>query len=112
MPHLRSFFLWVRRIGQCCFALWVTATSALLAADEGSSGTNVVVIKAGHVLDMAVGKTLERQIILIEGDTIKRVAAEGSFPISPSAKVIDLSQAWVLPGLIDCHTHITMQMED
>ena len=38
--------------------------------------------------------------------------AEGSVTIPGDATILDFSQAWVLPGLIDCHTHITSQPED
>lgn len=84
----------------------------MLAADGGAATTNHIAIKAGHFLDVVRGEVLERQIILIEGDVIKSVGAEGSVTIPTNATIVDLSQAWVLPGLIDCHTHITSEPED
>ncbi len=72
----------------------------------------VTAIKAGRLLDVVNGKALEKQIILIEGDKIKAVGNEGSIPIPSNAIIIDLSDATVLPGLIDCHTHITAQPEN
>jgi imidazolonepropionase-like amidohydrolase len=89
--------------------LWFTAIALRSAAADG---TNLVVIKAGHLLDVTGGQTLDKQVIIVEGDKIKSVGPEGSTPAPSGAKVIDLGNAWVLPGLIDCHTHITMQMED
>jgi imidazolonepropionase-like amidohydrolase len=84
----------------------------LLAAEGAAAATNHIAIKAGHFVDVVRGEVFERQIILVEGDTIKSVGAEGSLTVPTNATVVDLSQAWVLPGLIDCHTHITGQMED
>jgi imidazolonepropionase-like amidohydrolase len=67
----------------------------------------ITVIKAGKFIDTETGKMLTNQIILIEDDTIRAVGADLKIPAN--AKVIDLSKATVLPGLIDCHTHITSQ---
>jgi imidazolonepropionase-like amidohydrolase len=76
---------------------------ALLAQAE----TNVVLIKAGRLIDVRAGKTLTGQSILIEGDRIKQVGA--NFKAPDGARVIDLSESTVLPGLIDNHTHILLQ---
>ncbi len=81
-------------------------SSGLKAAESGSATTNHIAIKAGHFVDVVRGEVLERQIILIEGDAIKSVGAEGSVAIPGGATILDLSQAWVLPGLIDCHVHL------
>jgi len=68
------------------------------------------VVKAGRVLDVRSGRYRENQIILIEGDRIKEVgpASDLASRVPPGAKVVDLSHATVLPGLIDAHTHLTM----
>src|ERR1041385_1244208 len=110
MPHSRSSIQGMRRAG-ACLLLWLAALIAA-GAQENPLATNVLAIKAGHLLDVAGGKVLEKQIVLVESDTIKRVGAEGSFPVPEEAKIVDLGEQWVLPGLIDCHTHITMEMGD
>jgi imidazolonepropionase-like amidohydrolase len=62
-------------------------------------------IKAGMLIDVVSGKALPNQIILIDSTRIKEVS--GSVKIPEGTEMIDLSQATVLPGLIDCHTHLT-----
>lgn len=74
---------------------------ALYSAAQDS----VKVIKAGRFLDVEKGVVLTNQIILIDHDTIKAVGSNIAIPAG--AKIIDLSNATVLPGLIDCHTHLT-----
>jgi imidazolonepropionase-like amidohydrolase len=66
-----------------------------------------VIIKAGRLVDVRAGRVLTDQFILIEGDRVKQIGSARSVQIPAGARVIDLSNATVLPGLIDCHTHLT-----
>ena len=69
--------------------------------------TGVVAVKAGKLIDVKTGRVLENQIILIEGDRIKQVGSAADVKIPAGAQIIDMSRQTVLPGLIDCHTHLT-----
>jgi len=69
--------------------------------------TGKIVVKAGKLIDVKTGRILENQIILIEGDRIKQVGSAADVKIPAGAQVVDLSDKTVLPGLIDCHTHLT-----
>jgi imidazolonepropionase-like amidohydrolase len=69
-------------------------------------------VKAGKLLDVRSGKMLSNQVIVIRGDRIERVARADQFQIPAGATVTDLGRATVLPGLIDCHTHIMLSDTD
>jgi len=65
-----------------------------------------IAIRAGRLFDSTTGQMLTRRLVLITGDRITDVGAEGTLKIPSGVQVIDLSQATVLPGLIDAHTHM------
>src|SRR6202040_35754 len=56
--------------------------------------------------DSKNGTMLTKQVVVLEGERITEVGPEGQVKIPAGAQVIDLSQATVLPGLIDAHTHM------
>jgi imidazolonepropionase-like amidohydrolase len=68
-------------------------------------------IKAGRLIDTKNGKVLENQGILIEGQRIKAIGtiSDVQKQVPAGVKTIDLSNATVLPGLADCHTHVLLQ---
>ncbi|MBA4186246.1 MAG: amidohydrolase family protein [Acidobacteria bacterium] len=69
----------------------------------------VTVIKAGKLVDPATATTLINQVILVEGGKIKAIGANLTIP--EGASVIDLSNATVLPGLFDAHTHLCSNIQ-
>ena len=66
----------------------------------------ITYIKAGRLFDGTGDAAREKMAIVVEGDRIQSVGAAAETPIPAGATVIDLSGATVLPGLIDCHTHL------
>ena len=84
------------------------------AQPNAPAAAQVTVIQAGTLIDGVSGSVRRNQIITIRGNIITNV--DGGVFISTNlpagATFIDLSQATVLPGLIDAHTHIFLQGED
>jgi imidazolonepropionase-like amidohydrolase len=64
-----------------------------------------VIVRAAKVLDVKTGRTLSSQAIVIEADKI--VSIGGDAKPGAGDRVIEISNATVLPGLIDAHTHLT-----
>ncbi len=97
---------------------WAIALSFALSAAvvtlhgsaQGGSGKRTL-IKAGHVLDVKTGKLADAQTIIVVGDTIQSIAASASVAAQAGDTVVDLGGMTVMPGLIDVHTHLTMNTD-
>lgn len=73
--------------------------------------TQGVAIRAGRLFDPKSGTNLTNQVIVIKGDRITDVGPADRVQIPAGAKMIDLSRATVLPGLIDCHVHLMQDQQ-
>jgi imidazolonepropionase-like amidohydrolase len=80
---------------------------AVLFSSIAFAQSKVIAIKAGRLIDVENGKLLTNQVIIIDSNIITDIGPTVKIP--KNAEVIDLSNATVMPGLIDCHTHITQQ---
>jgi imidazolonepropionase-like amidohydrolase len=81
--------------------------AALVAvAPLWSQTSKVVAVRAGHLFNSKSGTMLANQVVLIDGEKITDVGPADRVQIPAGVQVIDLSQATVLPGLIDAHTHV------
>jgi imidazolonepropionase-like amidohydrolase len=100
-------------------AAWILAGLALAllplpdlgaAAPEPAKPPRIVAVRAGRLIDGQGGAPIRDAVILIQGDRITAVGP--GLPIPAGAEIVDLSGKTVLPGLIDCHTHMTSQSGD
>lgn len=80
----------------------------ILGFGIGEASGQVIAIRAGQIIHPESGATVTDQVILIEEGVISAVG--GDVDIPSGADVIDLSTATVLPGLMDAHTHLCMNV--
>ena len=100
----------MRKFSGLLAILMVCAVAASAQAQK-TLPTQLIVIRAGSLIDGQSDAARQNQLIFVRGDRIEKVV-DGSAAIPPEAKVVDLSVATVLPGLIDSHTHLFLWGED
>jgi imidazolonepropionase-like amidohydrolase len=85
-------------------SLLVLSIAICACAQESHPAASVTVIRAGKLIDVDAGRTLSNQTIIVRDGKIESLGEKLAIPAG--ATVIDLSKMTVLPGLIDCHTHL------
>jgi len=83
------------------FALLLLVCLAL----AGPLAAGTTVLRVGHLIDPATGAAAANQVVLVKDGRIAEVGP--SVKVPAGAEVIDLTKAWVMPGLMDAHTHLT-----
>jgi imidazolonepropionase-like amidohydrolase len=84
---------------------------AICGSNIFAQSSQHIAIHAGHVLDVATGKMLADQLLVIEDGKVVSVGAAASAKAPADATRIELPNATIVPGLIDAHTHLTMNPE-
>jgi imidazolonepropionase-like amidohydrolase len=83
------------------------ASTTQLGAQAAAS---VTLVRASRLLDPRSGHVLTSAAVLIEGDKIKQVGSSSQIGVPAGAKIIDLGTATMLPGFIDGHTHLLLDV--
>jgi imidazolonepropionase-like amidohydrolase len=87
--------------------LAVVTSAAQLGAQAAAA---VTLVKAGRLLDPRTGNALTPAAVLIDGDKIREVGSSSQLAAPAGAAIIDLGSATLLPGLIDGHTHLFLDI--
>ena len=89
-------------------SLMVIHFAGIAAAATDSAVPSRILIRAGHVLDVHSGSETADQTIVVVGDLITAISPTGTTPAQSKDREVDLRGMTILPGLIDVHTHLTM----
>jgi imidazolonepropionase-like amidohydrolase len=105
----------VARFRVLFWCAWMVLSAAMCADDafaiDPTPPGATVYVKAGHLFDATSEAVRDNMVVVIEGERITRVGTAAEISIPSGAEVVDLSGAWVLPGLIDCHTHLSYRAD-
>ncbi len=82
---------------------------AIIGLSTVSSIAQVTAIRAGRIVDPETGNVVTNQIILVDGRDIKAVGSDVKIPAG--ATVVDLSKFTVMPGMMDAHAHLCMNLQ-
>jgi len=91
-------------------ALFLLLSTLILPAAPAQQPAPSSYIRAGHLFDSATGHYLDNVTLVVANQRVKSVEPAGFVPPA-GAPILDLSADYVLPGLIDCHTHLTSRAE-
>jgi imidazolonepropionase-like amidohydrolase len=94
-----------------CIAFIAFTASTPAPAQQDSKSVKRSLVRAGHLLDVKTGKISDAQTIIVVSDSIQSIAPSSSISPQSGDEVIDLGNMTVLPGLIDVHTHLTMNTD-
>lgn len=97
----------MRRVRQLLFLSFVCV---VCVAQESTPAPQQIVIRAARMIDARNGTVVQSPTIIVEGEKIKSVGT--ALPIPVNAKVLELGDLTLLPGLIDAHTHLLFELDE
>lgn len=93
-------------VAVCWVVGFALAGSGVAGAQAEDGGKSVVVLRAARLLDVAAGKVVSPGLVVVSGERIVSVGGAFVPGSAPGAKVIDLGDRTLMPGMIDAHVHL------
>ena len=104
--------MWARRFGNLLLALLLALSLPTCTRPQNVSRqapAERLALRAARMLDVSSGQIVRDAVIIVEGEKVS--AAGANLAVPRDARVLDLGDVTVLPGLIDAHTHITYHFD-
>jgi imidazolonepropionase-like amidohydrolase len=86
----------------------LASASTPVRSAEAAAAPETIVLRAAHVFDSTGPALKDGATVVVRGDHIVSV---GTAAAPAGARIIDLGDATLLPGFIDAHTHLTLELQ-
>lgn len=80
-------------------------TASLLVRTSAQSTSNLIVLRGARIYPVS-GPPIERGVLVLSGERIQAVGAEGAIKIPANARIVDVSGKVIIPGIVDTHSHV------
>lgn len=86
------------------------AAFALAACPAVPAAAQTVALVGGHVVDLAGRAPVRDAVVIVEGERILAIGPRASTPVPPAATVIPMDGKWLIPGLMNMHVHLALNL--
>lgn len=86
------------------------AALVLAACPVMPAAAQTVALVGGHVVDLAGRAPVRDAVVIVEGERILAIGSRASTPVPPAATVIPMDGKWLIPGLMNMHVHLALNL--
>jgi imidazolonepropionase-like amidohydrolase len=97
----------MKLFGNCVSGVLIAIICGLAAASDASASVALV---GGSVVDIETGAALDNAVVLIDGERIAAIGEAGDVDIPPGTETVDVSNLYLIPGLMNMHVHLGLKL--